>query len=143
MPNNLLDLPVGPYTDLFKLWLGLKIDGALPIVQSFDLLATSALIPNIAIFDIADDRVFVRFVGGGIVIETGRDSTGSYLDQFSNLKAIEERALECARIGEPFFLEDLPISWTSLKYKHYKILGLPTTDEAGKVSRIIYLMIFG
>jgi hypothetical protein len=142
MSTNPLDLPVGPYTDFFQYWLGLKVDGALPTLQSFDLLAKSALIPNITLFDVEDNRVFVRFVGGGIVSETGRDLTGSYLDQQSNMETIEERALECTRTGEPYFHGYLPITWTSLNYKYYKILGLPTTDETGKVARILYLMNF-
>ena len=143
MSTKLFDLPIGPYTDLFQYWLSLKVDGALPTIQSFDLLAISALIPNIMLFDIEDNRVFVRFVGGKIVSEIGHDTTGFYIDEQPNFEAVAGRSLSFAKTGEPCFLSDLPITWTSQKYKTYKTLALPATDATGTVKRIIFLMKFG
>lgn len=143
MTPTLQDLPKGPFTDLFKYWQGLRVGDGTPAVSSFDLLALPHLVTNVTIFEFRKERIRIRFVGTDIITETGEDTTGQYLDEMPNMSAVQDRSIQCARTAEPYFQSGLPVTWTSRDYKTYSTLGLPLGDEAGPVSQIVFLMIFG
>lgn len=136
------DLPTGPFTDAYNHWLDLRIGGELPMAEAFDLLSLPDLVSKITLFDVVDDRIFVRFVGADIVDETGQDTTGFYLDELPGMADVQNRSRNLVETGQPYFLTNLPVTWTSMQYSTYATLALPCSDESGAIIRIVFVMIF-
>lgn len=110
----------------------------------FDPAAFPRALSGITIFDVERDpwRFRVRLVGTRIVEDTGRDTTGVYLDELENVEAIALRARWAAESRRPFLVPKAPVAWTSLKFRHYATLALPLVDEAGQTCMILYYMSF-
>lgn len=145
-------LPPGPYTDFYNYWANLKEGRRGAPWKSFDLLDIAPLVPLLTIFEIlsptedagseksGNGQVLIRFVGTSIIASQGEDTTGQLLSDMPNMSGVEERCLEVARSSEPFFLSDQELSWTDHNFISYSTLGLPLTDEANRIDKVIYLM---
>jgi len=115
-----------------------------PRRKDFDPVEIPRALGGITIFDVERDpwRFRVRIVGTRIVEETGRDTTGVYLDQLENAESIAERARWAAENRRPYFMPLAPVTWTSLKFRHYSALALPLVDESDQTCMILYYMSF-
>ncbi|TQV82097.1 PAS domain-containing protein [Denitrobaculum tricleocarpae] len=143
-PENLCP----PLKHLHSLWSGkITAEGHLPARSDFDpaeMLA--AFLPYITLFDVIRNgdnlRFRIRLVGTGIVEETGRDTTGNFLDEMSNTSQIIGRAQWMVENRQPIYVENQPLTWTSRDYKHYSALGVPLASDGITVDKIIYQMAF-
>lgn len=137
-----LHVPKGPFSDATQYWDALDKKRDLPLAGAFDLLALPRLVQNMTLFEIDGQRIRIRFVGTSIVEEIGEDTTGSYLDEMPNMSAVQDRAFRCTRTRQAYFLESLPVTWTSKDFVTYSTLGLPLAGQDGEISQIAFLMIF-
>lgn len=143
-PENLC----APLKHLHGLWSSkISKDGSLPARSDFDpaeILA--AFLPYITLFDVIRSekklRFRIRLVGTGIVEETGRDTTGKFLDEMPNTSQIIERAEWMVANRQPIYVEDRPLTWTSRDYKNYSALGVPLASDGVNVDMIFYQMAF-
>ena len=138
------DLPDERARQLWRWWHASDKHGVPPRREDFDPVEVPRALGNITIFDVEQDpwRFRVRIVGTRIVEETGRDTTGVYLDQLENAESIGARARWAAENRQPYFMPLSPVTWTSLKFKHYSALALPLVDDAGRTCMILYYMSF-
>lgn len=132
----------GPLADAYEYWHGLKTDDEVPGIGSFDLLAVPHLVANTTIFEVVGQRIRIRFVGTDIIAQIGEDTTGRYLDEMSNMSAVEARAFNCVETGSPYLLSGLPVTWTSRDFKTYSTLGLPLSGSEATITQIIFVMVF-
>lgn len=137
-----LQVPKGPFSEATQYWDALDKKCDLPLSSAFDLLSLPALVQNITLFEIGRQRIRIRFVGTGIVQEIGEDTTGKYLDEMPNMDAVQDRAFNCTRSRQPYFHENLPVTWTSKDFITYSTLGLPLVGQDGEIVQIAFLMIF-
>ncbi len=137
-----LRVPKGPFSDATQYWDGLEKKSDLPRVSAFDLLALPQLVQNVTLCEFVDQRIRIRFVGTGIVEEIGEDTTGLYLDEMPDMGAVQDRAFKCTRSRQAYFLESLPVTWTSKDFITYSTLGLPLVGQDGEIAQIAFLMIF-
>lgn len=142
MSLDLQQLPSGPFREFYEYWLSLKGDDQVPAVEAFDLLDIPHLVANVTILEVEGPRVKTRFSGTNVNEETGQDSTGLYLDDLPCVSDIEERALNCTKTEEPFFVPDHPVTWTSREFTSYSTLVVPLANAEGKVVQLVYLMTF-
>ena len=47
-----------------------------------------------------------------------------------------------AETGAPYFLRNLPLTWTHRTYKTYSVLGLPLATDGKTVDKLLYSMVF-
>jgi hypothetical protein len=115
-----------------------------PRREDFDPVDFPRALGNITIFDVEPDpwRFRIRIVGTRIVEETGRDTTGVYLDQLENVETIAVRARWAAENRRPYLMPKAPVAWTSKRFKHYSALALPLVDDSGWTCMILYYMSF-
>lgn len=139
---DLNQFPEGPFRDVFQYWLGLRIDGRVPLVSAFDLLDLSSHVPNIVIADCHETRIKFRYSGEGFNVETGQDLTGIHMDELSSFDDIRERAEICKITGEPYVVTDHPVTWTSQNFKSYSTLAVPLADADGNIVRIVYVLVY-
>jgi hypothetical protein len=147
-------IPFGPYTDFYTYWASLKKDHRGAPWSAFNLLDLAPLVPLLTIFDILSTtedpghkkpgarHVRIRFVGAEIITSQGEDTTGQFLSDMPNMTDVENRCLEVARSAEPYFASNQKLIWTDRNYRFYSTLGLPLTDDADRIDKVIYLMNF-
>ena len=138
------DLPDDCARQLWRWWSASDRHPVPPRRKDFDPIEVPQALPGITIFDIERDpwRLRVRIVGTRIVEETGRDTTGVYLDQLEHAELVVARARWAAEHRCPYFMSAAPVTWTSRKYKHYSALALPLVDASGQTCMILYYMSF-
>lgn len=137
-----------PLKHLYGLWSSkVSSDGNLPSRSDFDpaeILAS--FLPYITLFDVIRNdeklRFRIRLVGTGIVEETGRDTTGKFLDELPNTTQIIERAEWMVANRQPIYVQDQPLNWTSMDFKNYSALGVPLASDGVNVDKIFYQMAF-
>ncbi len=143
-PDNLYP----PLRHLYGLWRSkLADDGSLPARSDFDPTEILAdFLPYITLFDVvrSDERLrfYIRLVGTGIVEEIGRDTTGTFLDELPSMSRIIERAEWIVVNRQPIYVENQPLTWTSMDYKNYSALGVPLASDGTNVDKIFYQMAF-
>lgn len=138
------DLPDECARELWRWWLASEKHAVPPRREDFDPIEIPQALGGITIFDVERDpwRFRVRIVGTRIVEETGRDTTGVYVDELEHTAPIIARARWAAENRRPYFVPLVPVTWTSMKFKHYSTLALPLVDETGQTSMILYYMFF-
>ena len=138
------DLPDECARQLWHWWHASNEHGVPPRRQDFDPTKVPHALSGITIFDVERDpwRFRVRIVGTRIVEETGRDTTGVYLDQLENTELIIARARWAAENRRPYFVPLSPVTWTSLNFRNYSTVALPLVDDAGRTCMILYYMSF-
>lgn len=142
MSLDLQQIPGRPFGEFYEYWLSLKGGDQVPAIEAFDLLDIPHLVPNITILEIDEQRIKARFSGTAVNKATGQDSTGLCLDDLPRVSDIQERALNCAKTEEPFFVPDHPVTWTSREFISYSTLVVPLANVEGKVAQLVYLMTF-
>jgi hypothetical protein len=138
------DLPDESARQLWRWWSAADKHAVPPRRQDFDPVDVPRTLGNITIFDVEPDpwRFRVRIVGTRIVEETGRDTTGVYLDELENAESIILRARWAAENSRPYLMPKAPVAWTSKRFKYYSALALPLVDDTGRTSMILYYMCF-
>ena len=137
-----------PLKSLLQLWRSkITPEGRLPARSDFEPWEfPSEFLPYLTLFDVLPSQDEIRFkirlVGTGIVEETGRDTTGRYLDKMPNTAAIIERATWLVKTGKPIYIENQPLTWTSRDFKNYSALGVPLSSDGRTVDKIFYQMVF-
>ncbi len=137
-----------PLKSLYQLWRSkITPEGRLPARSDFDPSEFStAFLPYLTLFEVLrsqdEMRFKIRLVGTGIVQETGRDTTGQYLDKMPNTSEIVERAKWLVKTGKPIYVENQPLTWTSRDFKTYSALGVPLASDGETVDKIFYQMVF-
>ncbi len=129
---------------LYRLWLEKRKAGRLPGRKDFDPVEMPKLLPHLTLFDVEREplRFRIRLVGTGIVAAMGRDTTGYYLDELDRIEEVERRARELVKTRKPFFMTDLPLTWTHRDYRTYSVLGLPLAADGETVDMLLYAMVF-
>lgn len=129
---------------LWLWWSAAERHAVPPRREDFDPVEFPRTLGNITIFDVERDpwRFRVRIVGTRIVEETGRDTTGVYLDEMENIETVALRARWAAENCRPYFVPQAPVGWTSKKFRHYSTLALPLVDDTGQTCMILYYMCF-
>jgi hypothetical protein len=129
---------------LWRWWRAPDRHGVPPRREDFDPIEFPRALGNITIFDVERDpwRFRVRIVGTRIVEDTGRDTTGVYLDELESAELIAARARWAAENRRPYLVLLTPVTWTSLKFRHYSTLALPLVDDTGGTCMILYYMSF-
>ncbi len=144
-PDEILSDPLKRFHGL---WLQkLERLGRLPGRADFDPIEIPAeILPYLTLFDVIQSdwgaRFHIRLVGTGIVAETGRDTTGIFLDDLPNTEAIIERAQWIVANRKPIYVANQPINWTSMDFKTYSALGVPLASDGITVDKIFYQMAF-
>lgn len=138
------DLPDDCARQLWRWWSVSEKHGVPPRREDFDPIEVPRALSGITIFDVEREplRFRVRLVGTRIVEETGRDTTGVYLDQLDRSEPVAERARWATENCRPYFMPAAPVTWTSRKYKYYSALALPLVDGSGRTCMILYYMSF-
>ena len=138
------DLPDDCARELWRWWHAADKHAVPPRRDDFDPVDVPRALPGITIFEVESDpwRFRVRIVGTRIVEDTGRDTTGVYLDELEKTEPIIARARWAAENRRPYFMPQSPVTWTSLKFRHYSALALPLVDDEGRTCMILYYMSF-
>ncbi len=138
------DLPDDCARQLWLWWSAAVKDDVPPRREDFDPIKVPRALGGITIFDVERDpwRFRVRIVGTRIVEETGRDTTGVYLDELEGAEAVIRRARWAAENRRPYLVPTAPVMWTSLKFRHYSTLALPLVDDSSQTCMILYYMSF-
>jgi hypothetical protein len=138
------DLPDDCARQLWRWWSAADKHAVPPRREDFDPVGVPRALASITIFDVEPDpwRFRVRIVGTRIVEETGRDTTGVYLDQLENSESIAVRARWAAENCQPYLMPKAPVAWTPKRFKHYSALALPLVDDSGRTCMILYYMSF-
>lgn len=138
------DLPDEPARHLWRWWNDATRHGVSPARRDFDPVEFPRALPGITLFEVEREpwRFRIRLVGTRIVRETGRDTTGCYLDELANTDKAAARAHWAAETCRPYFLPSGPVTWTPRNFKLYATLALPLVNESRQTDMILYYMYF-
>jgi hypothetical protein len=142
---TLNDLPEGPHRALYALWSARRRAGHLPGRAEFDPSEMREILPHITIFDVVERnplRFRIRLVGTAIVDAMDVDTTGRYLDELDNIGHVHRRAEQLVETGVPYFLSNLPLTWTHQSFKRYSVLGVPLAADGQTIDKLMYSMVF-
>ena len=130
---------------LYEAWRQLGGDKGIPYRRDFDPRDHVALLPHMFVIEATDDpepRFRYRLVGTNIVETTGRDATGTWVDElYSSTPDVIDGFRALLIPGRPIRTFG-KLTWVGKDYLSYESGIFPLLTDDGRVGRYVGLTIY-
>lgn len=134
------DIPYSVLKDIFRYWLVMKGDRAMPSRVDLNPADIVSMLPHICLVDVDHEqkRYKIRLIGSETVRALGADITGKYLDEVPKIeKHLKARYDWIVREKRPYLISD-KLKWSRKSFLDFCSIALPLSNDGRQVDIIMF-----